>query len=303
MVHLDRRPPPHQSQTAIVANTAKTGITSAQSTAIVANSAKTGITSAQSTAIVANSAKTGITSSQSSAITSNTTKTTDIAFAAASGGNAAKTTIANSLAVGGILSTPSIENLQTAILANTTKIATLGSAYVYWQNSVDESFWGSDNRLDRLESTYQRLGTINIVENSTRSGAVDVGAGTYRINVVANIRPRQSGSITITPDRINFIMYISVNNAETSAPTLVTPSANVYIRQLNNNNQGYGANLSFEKLYYFSGTTELSIKTLLYSNSVRNYTGKLPENNFSVDCLMVVEKISDSDIESSVSWD
>jgi len=284
------------------------GILSTQSianlqTAIVANTAKTGITSAQSTAIVANSAKTGITSSQSSAITSNTTKTTDITFAAASGGNPAKTTIANSLAVGGILSTQSIENLQTAILANTTKIATLGSAYVYWQNSVAESFWGSDNRLDRLESTYQRLGTINIGENSTRDGAVDVGAGTYRINVVANIRPRQSGSITITPDRINFIMYLSVNNSETSAPTLVTPSANVYIRQLNNNDQGYGNNLSFEKLYYFSSTTELSIKTLLYSNSVRNYTGTLPESNFSVDCLMVVEKISDSDIESSVSWD
>ena len=291
------------AKTTIANNLAVGGILSTQSianlqTAIVANTAKTGITSAQSTAIVANSAKTGITSSQSSAITSNTTKTTDITYA-----DPNVTNIANNLDINGTLSTPSIENLQTAILANTTKIATLGSAYVYWQNSVAESFWGSDNRLDRLESTYQRLGTINIGENSTRDGAVDVGAGTYRINVVANIRPRQSGSITITPDRINFIMYLSVNNSETSAPTLVTPSANVYIRQLNNNDQGYGNNLSFEKLYYFSSTTELSLKTLLYSNSVRNYTGTLPESNFSVDCLMVVEKISDSDIESSVSWD
>jgi hypothetical protein len=55
--------------TAIAANTAKTGITTSQANAITANTAKTGITSSQASAITANTAKTGITSSQATAIT------------------------------------------------------------------------------------------------------------------------------------------------------------------------------------------------------------------------------------------
>jgi len=62
---------------AIAANTAKTGITSGQASAIAANTAKTGITSGQASAITANTAKTGITSSQASAITANTAKVTN----------------------------------------------------------------------------------------------------------------------------------------------------------------------------------------------------------------------------------
>ena len=60
---------------AIVANTAKVGITSEQADAIVANTAKTGITSEQADAIVANTAKVGITSQQADAIVANTAKT------------------------------------------------------------------------------------------------------------------------------------------------------------------------------------------------------------------------------------
>ena len=44
-------------ETAVAANTAKTGITSGQASAIVANTAKTGITSGQASAITANTAK------------------------------------------------------------------------------------------------------------------------------------------------------------------------------------------------------------------------------------------------------
>ena len=61
--------------TAVVANTAKVGITSEQADAIVANTAKTGITSEQADAIVANTAKVGITSEQADAIVANTAKT------------------------------------------------------------------------------------------------------------------------------------------------------------------------------------------------------------------------------------
>ena len=62
---------------AIAANTAKTGITSGQANAITANTAKTGITSSQASAITANTAKTGISSGQTSAITANTAKVTN----------------------------------------------------------------------------------------------------------------------------------------------------------------------------------------------------------------------------------
>jgi hypothetical protein len=62
--------------TAIAANTAKTGITSNQASAITANTAKTGITSGQASAITANTAKTGITTAQANAIVANTAKVT-----------------------------------------------------------------------------------------------------------------------------------------------------------------------------------------------------------------------------------
>ena len=61
---------------AIAANTAKTGITSGQASAITANTAKTGITSGQASAITANTAKTGITTAQANAIVANTAKVT-----------------------------------------------------------------------------------------------------------------------------------------------------------------------------------------------------------------------------------
>ena len=95
--------------TAIAANTAKTGITSGQASAITANTAKTGITSTQADAIVANTAKTGITSGQASAITANTAKvgiTTSQASAITA--NTAKTGITSGQA--------------SAITANTAKV-------------------------------------------------------------------------------------------------------------------------------------------------------------------------------------
>ena len=64
--------------TAIAANTAKTGITSGQASAITANTAKTGITSTQADAIVANTAKTGITSGDNAWATAGSTSASDL---------------------------------------------------------------------------------------------------------------------------------------------------------------------------------------------------------------------------------
>ena len=62
------------ANSAVAANTAKTGITDAQASAINANTSKVGITTQQADAIVANTAKVGITTDQANAITANTAK-------------------------------------------------------------------------------------------------------------------------------------------------------------------------------------------------------------------------------------
>ncbi len=65
------------ANSAVAANTAKTGITTDQASAITANTAKVGYTDdlvAANSAVAANTAKTGITTDQASAITANTAK-------------------------------------------------------------------------------------------------------------------------------------------------------------------------------------------------------------------------------------
>ena len=63
-----------QQADAIVANTAKVGITTDQANAITANTAKVGITTQQAADIVTNNAKVGITTQQASDITTNNSK-------------------------------------------------------------------------------------------------------------------------------------------------------------------------------------------------------------------------------------
>jgi len=64
------------SDAAVVANTAKVGITTAQANAIESNSSKAGISTAQANAIVANTAKVGISTAQANAINVNSGKVT-----------------------------------------------------------------------------------------------------------------------------------------------------------------------------------------------------------------------------------
>jgi len=112
-------------ETAVVANTAKTGISSSQTSAIQANTAKTGISSSQTSAIQANTAKTGITSNQASAIQANTAKTgITSSQASAIQANTAKTGITSSQAsaIQANTAKTGISSSQTsAIQANTAK--------------------------------------------------------------------------------------------------------------------------------------------------------------------------------------
>ncbi len=183
----------------------------------------------------------------------------------------------------------------------------LGSAYVSWHSdSTDTDTWGANARLDSLIASYQKNGTLSISENATRDGAVDVGVGTYRIKVQAIVRPRQAGdpnNITISSDHIQFLLYLSIDNGTMPAFDFPIAAAAGYCRQFNTGQQGYGTNLFFEKMYYFSDTTELSIKSVVYSSNALNTTGTFPNNNFSVFCTMIVERLSASDTQSTETWD
>jgi len=66
------------NQTEVSLNTAKVGITPAQTSDITANNAKVGITTQQSNDITTNNAKVGISTAQASEITANTLKETDV---------------------------------------------------------------------------------------------------------------------------------------------------------------------------------------------------------------------------------
>ena len=146
---------------AIALNTAKVGITTAQSNAIVANSAKVGITSEQSDAIVANSAKKGITEEQALAIEANSAKvgiTTEQSTAIAA--NSAKVGItteqsdaivANSAKVG--ITTEQ----STAIAANSAKvgITTAQSTAISTNSSNISALAGRVTTLEGLDVVQQ----------------------------------------------------------------------------------------------------------------------------------------------------
>jgi uncharacterized protein YjbI with pentapeptide repeats len=133
---------------AIVANTAKTGITTGQADAIVANTAKTGITSSQADAIVANTAKTGITSSQADAIVANTAKTgITTGQADAIVANTAKTGITTGQA--------------DAIVANTAKVGHTTPLVKSAMNTIIEKEATTDNTLIKFNGTTKMtLGEI-----------------------------------------------------------------------------------------------------------------------------------------------
>ena len=273
--------------------------------------------------ILTNNSKVGISTAQVTEIGKISTleqKTTDITFAGTT------TTIANNLDIPGTLSTVNFADLNSAVFtnslkvgvstaqaseitANTAKIATLGSAYISWDNnSVSNNIWGNNNRLDTLTTTYKKIGAITLSENATRSGAVDFDSGTYRISVNATVTPRQTGSISVPFIRADFRLYISFKdvNIATFTDDEIGTYGSGFIRNANSHDQGYGTNIGFESLQYFGSNTELSIKTQIYDNATASaatgYAAQYAENTMHVWCLMVVEKIASTDITTEVTW-
>ena len=176
---------------AVTANTAKTGITSAQATAISNNTAKTGITSAQTSAITANTAKTGITSAQATAISNNTAKTgITSSQASAITANTAKTGITSSQAASITASLPKTGGTMTG------NIAMSGTTLVDGRNiSVDGA------RLANTSGTNTGDQTIALTGEVTGSGTGSFGA-TIASNAVTTVK---IASDAVTTAKLNLI--------------------------------------------------------------------------------------------------
>ncbi len=106
------------ANTDVVANTAKTGITTAQANEITANTAKVGITPTQASEIAANTLKTGITTQQADDIVANNAKVTRRPITA--GGNTLETSESLTLTAG--------SNVTITEAAGTVTIASTGGA-------------------------------------------------------------------------------------------------------------------------------------------------------------------------------
>ena len=165
----------------VVANNAKTGITSSQANAITTNTAKTGITSGQASAITANTAKTGITSGQASAITANTAKTgISSAQATAITANTAKTGITSGQA-SAITANTAKTGITTAqadaIVANTAKTRPELTKSLYIEtpaNDDDIGIWEPGVNITITKVVWKGTGGTHTSFNIYHSGATDL---------------------------------------------------------------------------------------------------------------------------------
>jgi len=164
---------------AIAANTAKTGITSGQASAITANTAKTGITTAQADAITANTAKTGITSGQASAITANTAKVTNATHSGEVTG-ATALTIADNIVDEANLK---ISNAPTNGYALTAQSGNTGG--LTWAEIGGGPSLGTDSIIRTNAQTISEDITIGSTTNGMSAGPITIADG-YTVTVNGN---------------------------------------------------------------------------------------------------------------------
>ena len=164
---------------AIAANTAKTGITSGQASAITANTAKTGISSAQTSAITANTAKTGISSGQTSAITANTAKVTNATHSGEVTG-ATALTIADNIVDEANLK---ISNAPTNGYALTAQSGNTGG--LTWAEIGGGPSLGTNSIIRTNAQTISENITIGSTTNGMSAGPITIADG-YTITVNGN---------------------------------------------------------------------------------------------------------------------
>jgi len=166
-------------------------------TAVTANTAKTGITSGQANAITANTAKTGITSGQASAITANTSKTTNATHSGEVTGSGALT-IANNVVDEANLKVsngPTNDYVLTAQSGNTGGLTwaaiSAGRSYLSSANtgSGASSYTFSSIPAGVKEVTFW----LNSVRSAGSAGMI-IQLGTSGGLVTSGYKPNQSGT-------------------------------------------------------------------------------------------------------------
>jgi len=166
-------------------------------TAVTANTAKTGITSGQANAITANTAKTGITSGQANAITANTSKTTNATHSGEVTGSGALT-IANNVVDEANLKVsngPTNDYVLTAQSGNTGGLTwaaiSAGRSYLSSANT------GSGASSYTFSSIPAGVKEVTFWLNSVRSAGsygIIIQLGTSGGLVTSGYKPNQSGT-------------------------------------------------------------------------------------------------------------
>ena len=177
--------------TAMLADDAVTTdkLANAINSAITANTAKTGITSGQASAIVANTAKTGITSGQTSAITANTAKVTNATHTGDVTG-ATTLTIGNDKVVTAMILDDNVTaaklansintDIATGVTANTTANAALPKA----GGTMSGNLLMAANEIKLVDNGHVMFGAgedLAIYHDGTNSYVDDSGTGDLRI--------------------------------------------------------------------------------------------------------------------------
>ena len=142
-------------------------LANAINSAIAANTAKTGITTAQADAITANTAKTGITSGQASAITANTAKVTNATHTGDVTGSGALTIATDAVTT-------------TKILDGAITAAKINSAVALGGPSL-----GTDSVIRTNAQTISENITIGSTTNGMSAGPITI-ADTYTVTVNGN---------------------------------------------------------------------------------------------------------------------
>ena len=257
--------------TAVAANTSKTGITSAQASAITANTAKTGITSSQASAITANTSKTGISTGQANAITANTNKTgISSAQTSAITANTAKTGISSaqtSAITANTAKTGITSSQASAITANTSKTGiTSSQASAITANtsktgitSAQASAITANTSKTGITSSQSSAITANTAKTGVTSGTQSFGgAKTFTTTPISVTRSTADSSTylattafvknqgylpvagptftgTITGPNANFTSTVTIDNMLTITIDDISTGENRGLRLINEN--------------------------------------------------------------------
>lgn len=154
-------------------------LANAINSAIAANTAKTGITTAQADAITANTAKTGITSGQASAITANTAKVTNATHSGEVTG-ATALTIADNIVDEANLK---ISNAPTNGYALTAQSGNTGG--LTWAEIGGGPSLGTDSIIRTNAQTISEDITIGSTTNGMSAGPITIADG-YTVTVNGN---------------------------------------------------------------------------------------------------------------------